>query len=70
MIRTVVTANKNRVVLALPDNYIGRQLEIIAFAIDEPVKQTKRALAKDVFKALKFDTRGFKFNRDEANSRQ
>ncbi|MFA6923297.1 MAG: hypothetical protein WC223_03495 [Bacteroidales bacterium] len=25
--------------------------------------------AKDIFKALRFDTRGFKFNRDEANSR-
>jgi hypothetical protein len=69
MIRTIVTADKNTLILSLPDNYIGRQLEIIAFAIDEPVKQTKRALAKDVFKALKFDTRGYKFNRDEANSR-
>ncbi|RPH32189.1 MAG: hypothetical protein EHM93_10235 [Bacteroidales bacterium] len=69
MIRTVVTADKNTLILALPDSYIGRQLEIIAFAIDEPVRQTQRASAKNVFKALKFDTRGFKFNRDEANSR-
>ena len=69
MIRTVVTAENNTLILPLPDNYIGRQLEIIAFAIDEPVKQTKRVSAKNVFKALKFDTRGFKFNRDEANSR-
>ena len=69
MIRKVVTAEKNTIILPLPDNYVGRQLEIIAFAIDEPVKQTKRASAKDVFKALKFDTRGFKFNRDEANGR-
>jgi hypothetical protein len=69
MIRTVVTADKNTIILPLPDNYIGRQLEIIAFAIDEPEKLTKRASAKEVFKALKFDTRGYKFNRDEANSR-
>lgn len=38
MIRTVVTTNNNTLTLAIPDNYIGRQLEIIAFAIDEPVK--------------------------------
>ena len=69
MIRTVITSDKNTLILPLPDNYIGRQLEVIAFAIDEPVKQAKRAFAKDVFKALKLDTRGFKFNRDEANSR-
>ncbi len=25
--------------------------------------------AKDIFRSLHFDTRGFKFNRDEANSR-
>lgn len=69
MIRTVITAEKNTLILPLPDDYIGKQLEVIAFAIDEPVKQPKRAVAKDVFKALKFDTRGFKFDRDEANSR-
>lgn len=69
MIRTIVTTDKNTLILTLPDNYVGRQLEVIAFAIDEPVKQTKRPSSKDVFKALKFDTCGFKFNRDEANSR-
>ena len=30
---------------------------------------SNKGSAKDIFKALKFDTRGFKFNRDEANSR-
>ena len=69
MIRTVITAENNTIILSLPDDYIGKQLEVIAFAIDEPVKQRKRAAAKDVFKALKFDTRGYKFDRDEANSR-
>jgi hypothetical protein len=69
MIRTIITADKNTLVLPLPDNYVGRQLEIIAFAIDEPVRQTRRDPAENVFKALEFDTRGFKFDRDEANSR-
>jgi len=69
MIRTVVTSDKNTLTLHLPDNYVGRQLEIIAFAIDEPIKQHKRALAKDIFKSVQLDTRDFKFNRDEANER-
>jgi hypothetical protein len=69
MIRTIMTSDKNTLILLLPDDYVGRQIEIIAFAIDEPLKQSKKAAAKDVFKALKLDTRGFKFNRDEANSR-
>lgn len=69
MIRTVITPKNNKLVLSLPDGYVGRQLEVIAFAIDEPVKQVKKASAKDVFKALRLDTRGYKFDRDEANSR-
>lgn len=69
MIRTVIKANKNTLTLNVPDNYIGKQIEVIAFTVDEPVSQPKKAPAKDVFKALKFDTRGYKFNRDEANSR-
>ena len=69
MIRTVVTSDKNSVVLPLPDNYVGKQIEIIAFALDEPVKQTQRISAKKVFTSLKFNTSGYKFNRDEANER-
>ena len=43
MIRTVITAENDTLILPIPVQYIGRQLEIIAFAVDEPVKQTKRA---------------------------
>jgi hypothetical protein len=70
MIRTVITSKNNSLVLPLPDEYVGRQLEVIAFAIDEPVKQVKNTLAKDIFKSMKLDTRGFKFDRDEGQSSQ
>jgi len=85
MIRTIITpdTDKFNLILSVPENYIGKELEVIAFAKDEGIEKrsaskervsftvlhTERASAKDVFKALKFDTRGFKFNRDEANSR-
>jgi hypothetical protein len=69
MIRTVITADNNILNLPLPDYFVGKQVEVIAFTLDEPVEQTKRPAAKDVFKALKLDTRGYKFDRDEANSR-
>ena len=69
MIRTVITANKNMLNLPLPDDFIGKKVEVIAFTLDEPLKQTKKAAAKDVFKALSLDTKGYKFDRDEANSR-
>jgi hypothetical protein len=69
MIRTVITADKKTLNLLLPDNFIGKQVEVIAFTLDEPVTQHKKHAAKDVFKALKLDTKGYKFDRDEANSR-
>ncbi len=69
MIRTVFTANKNNLTLSLSDNYISKQLEVIAFMIDVG-KETAKSKNKEVsFDAVKLDTRGFKFNRDEANER-
>jgi hypothetical protein len=70
MIRTIVTANNNILTLPIPDKYIGRQLEVIAFAVDEPsediILSTK---SKKTFSAIKLKTKGFKFNRKEANER-
>lgn len=69
MIRTIIKATKNTIRLTLPNNFVGKQVEVIAFTIDEPIKHSKKPAAKEVFKALKLDTRGYKFDRDEANSR-
>jgi len=69
MIHTIVKPNNNTLLLPIPDNYIGRQVEVIAFMIDEG-KETTSSKKKEVsFNAVKLDTRGFKFNRDEANER-
>ncbi|MCD4664482.1 MAG: hypothetical protein K8R68_04360 [Bacteroidales bacterium] len=35
MIRTILTADKNTLTLKIPDKYIGKLIEIIAFTIDE-----------------------------------
>jgi hypothetical protein len=70
MIRTVITPNKNFLSFNIPDKYIGKKMEIIAFAVDEPVEdviyQTKK---HKTFSAVKLNTTDFKFNRDEANER-
>ena len=69
MIRTIVTTDRNSLLLQLPDNYIGRQIEVIAFILDEE-NETLRSKKKEVsFDAVNLDTKGFKFNREEANER-
>jgi len=67
MIREVIIPDKNRISVLVPDDYIGRPVEVIAFALDEG--NTKTETLSPTFNALKIDTLNFRFNRDEANER-
>ena len=69
MIRTIITADKNNLTLSLPDNFLGKEVEIIVFIVDEAKSQVAGFKKTKTFSAVKLDTRGFKFNRDEANER-
>jgi len=70
MIRTVVTPDKNSLSLNIPDKYIGKKLEVIAFVVDEPLEDViYTTQSTKSFSAIKLSTKGFKFNRDEANER-
>lgn len=71
MFRTIVTPDKSnyQLLLSLPADYVGKELEIIIFAKDEGVR-AKPALGKKVsFTVLKIKGKRFKFNREEANER-
>jgi len=71
MIQTVIIPDNNIVNLSftIPDDYIGRELEVIAFARNEG-RQTSKAQKKFAsFNSVSIDTTDFKFNRDEANER-
>ncbi|MBN9384196.1 MAG: hypothetical protein J0H74_25820 [Chitinophagaceae bacterium] len=68
MIRTTITPDKQTVSFDVPQDYIGRQIEVIAFAKDEGFfgDQSPR---KKSFTVLHVDIQDYKFNRDEANER-
>ena len=68
MIRTVITANNKNLTLTLPNNYIGKQVEVIAFTVDEPKQKKKTKKAKS-FTTVKVNAEGYKFNRDEFHER-
>ena len=67
MIRTTLIPDKQSISFDIPSDYIGKQIEIIAFALDEglPTLDKKKA----TFNALSIDTLDFRCNRDEANER-
>ena len=70
MIRTVVTPRRNILSFSIPDKYIGKRLKVIAFAMDEPSDEILYSeIPEKKFSAVKLNTRGFKFNREEANER-
>ena len=67
MIRTIITVDKNDYTLSLPDDFLGKQVEVLAFVVEEVPKNEAEAHHHKTFSALSLDTRGFTFNREEAN---
>ena len=69
MLRTIITLDKNNLTLLLPDDFLGKQIEVIAFVVDEAKAKAATFTKTKTFSAIQLDTRGYKFNRDEANER-
>jgi hypothetical protein len=69
MIRTIVIPDTQTAFFEVPEDYIGKELEVIAFTKNE-YTTADATLEKQVsFSALSIDTKGFKFDRNEANER-
>jgi len=70
MIRTITTTQKPLLTLPLPPNYVGRQIEVIAFILDsDQTKKNNKGKHIKTFGAFSLDTSHFKFDREEANER-
>ncbi|MBK7409870.1 MAG: hypothetical protein IPL49_19520 [Saprospirales bacterium] len=65
----MLNVEKNNLTILVPDNFLGKQVEIIAFIIDESKPEGVILKKAKAFSAIQLDTKGFKFNRDEANER-
>jgi hypothetical protein len=69
MIRTIIKTNNNKLSLTIPDKYIGKELEVIAFARDEDFEEISISEKEVSFTVLHTDFNNYKFNHDEANER-
>ena len=68
MIRTVFVPETENFIFSVPKEYIGKQIEVIAFAVDE----TKHNLHAKEITFTDFDLhlpKDWKFDREEANAR-
>jgi len=70
-----VAENAEDLNVRLPDEYLHKDIEVIAFDLGESVEElraSKRAAAEkaiEYFKTIQIDRSGFQFDRDEANER-
>ena len=69
MIHTTITPNKQTISFDIPKDYVGKQIEVIAFAKGEGFTKEQPAKKKVSFTVLHVDAKDYKFNRDEVNER-
>jgi hypothetical protein len=67
MVRTIITPDRPSISFDIPEQYVGKQIEVIAFEKEEGFEIKTPVKKKVTFEALPIDTRGYKFDRDEAN---
>jgi hypothetical protein len=47
MIRTIITPVQNSISIDLPDNYLGKKVEVIAFPLDEEMEKSPKKTMDD-----------------------
>lgn len=67
-IREIFIPENNKIVLTIPDYFIGKQIEVFATEIDDSLtEQLKKVRQPFIVADVKVE--GYKFNREEANER-
>lgn len=74
MIRKIITPQERTYVLELPEDFIGKEIEVLAFEVKEDLLKPEDASVKSSvgdlfskFEGLTFDSKGtYTFNRSEA----
>jgi hypothetical protein len=67
MIRALITPDSNVVSFEIPEEYIGKKIEVIAFKLDEGLPPNERINKKVNFTVLKVNQKPYQFSREEAS---
>ena len=76
MVREILVPTENTYLLHLPDSFVGRPVEVLAFEVEAPAAGVatpesaaeRRAAIKGIFADVAIDLSKFKFDRNEANN--
>lgn len=71
MVKKSFTALQQQILLQLPKSFIGKRVEILAYTEEEVQKEKQQKKPQPLidFNTMKVSTKGFRFNRNEANER-
>jgi hypothetical protein len=74
MYRAIITPKETKLTIDLPEELIGKPVEVLAFELlkTEQGQQRKKPSAEEIdlfYKKYQIDMSNFRFNRDEANER-
>lgn len=72
MYRSIVVPKENKLTIELPDQLVGKEVEVLAFEIDKDQPLSGKPSIDEIrsfYRTYQVDMTGFKFDRDEANER-
>ncbi|HEY5407575.1 MAG TPA: hypothetical protein VIJ92_10810 [Ginsengibacter sp.] len=67
-IREIIVPDSNKLELTIPDHFIGKTIEVLAFEVGEK-NNIYNNVKEKTFDAIKLNLSDFKFNREDANER-
>lgn len=64
MVRTLVTPQQQNISIQVPQNYVGRQIEVLVYAVDELIEEDKKAMLNNAakYKGIFSKEEGERFN--------
>ncbi len=76
MIRQIITPTSNTYTLTLPNELVGKKIEVLAFELENSSNQNssyisanEKAELDNFYNSINLDFSNFKFDRDAANER-
>lgn len=73
MVRTFVTPTQQYISIAVPQDYVGRKIEVLLYAVDEPVGEERTAAPNNnaaQFKGIFSREEGKKINEYQKQARE
>ena len=64
MVRTLVTPQQQNISILVPQNYVGRQIEVLLYAVDELIEEEQKVIPNNAakYKGIFTKEEGEKFN--------